>query len=165
MKPGDTIETTVKILKVKKDVPTVLEVIGGRYILDHPDYFRSGAKGQGLTKDNLQQATQNLADLLGRDDPEKIKDLAEKIEKTPAFTTTHPQHYHHAGLDPITYAEKNFSAAELRGFYRINVIKYVSRYERKGGLDDLAKARDYLERLEKLERGAEQNGERGMDQN
>lgn len=152
MKQGDTIETTVKIVKVKKDVPTVLEVLGGRYNLDHPDYFRSGAKGQRIKKDGLQQATQNPADLLGRDDPEKIKELAEEIEKTPAFTTTHPEHYHHSGLDPLTYAEQNFSAAELRGFYRINIIKYVSRYERKGGLDDLAKARDYLDRLEALER-------------
>lgn len=115
-------------------------------------FYKVEPEPQQLTKDNLQQATQNMADLLGQDDPEKIKELAEKIEKTPAFTTTHPQHYHHAGLDPITYAEQNFSTAELRGFYRINVIKYVSRYERKGGLDDLAKAKDYLDRLEELER-------------
>ena len=33
------------------------------------------------------------------------------------------------------------------GFMAGNVIKYVARYERKGGVDDLKKARQYLDWL------------------
>lgn len=36
---------------------------------------------------------------------------------------------------------------ELRGFLRGNVIKYVLRYDRKGGVEDLRKARWYLDAL------------------
>jgi hypothetical protein len=36
---------------------------------------------------------------------------------------------------------------EYQGFLRGNVIKYLARYPHKGGVDDLLKARDYLDRL------------------
>jgi hypothetical protein len=36
---------------------------------------------------------------------------------------------------------------QLEGFYRGNVIKYVARYDRKGGVDDLRKARRYIDQL------------------
>ena len=34
----------VKILKVKKGVPTVIEVDGLKYVCQHPDDFRRGRK-------------------------------------------------------------------------------------------------------------------------
>ena len=37
------------------------------------------------------------------------------------------------------------------GFAAGNVIKYVTRYEKKDGLKDLLKARDYLDRCIKTE--------------
>lgn len=38
------------------------------------------------------------------------------------------------------------------GFYFGNVIKYVCRHKQKGGLDDLRKAKDYLDReIRKME--------------
>jgi len=36
---------------------------------------------------------------------------------------------------------------EFRGFLRGNVIKYLARYRDKGGVEDLRKARHYLDRL------------------
>ena len=38
-----------------------------------------------------------------------------------------------------------------RGFAAGNVMKYVWRYERKGGIDDLKKAQWYLQRLIEME--------------
>jgi hypothetical protein len=35
----------------------------------------------------------------------------------------------------------------FKGFLKGNVIKYVARSDNKGGLDDLKKARHYLEKL------------------
>lgn len=63
-----------------------------------------------------------------------------------------PEHYLRNGVDVIDFAKLQFSDAELKGFYRINVLKYVTRYDRKGGLADLEKARDYLNKLEELEK-------------
>lgn len=61
-----------------------------------------------------------------------------------------PDHYHRGSIDVIKFAEENFAKAELRGFYRINVIKYTTRYDQKGGKDDLDKAEFYLEKLKEL---------------
>lgn len=41
---------------------------------------------------------------------------------------------------------------ELRGFYKGNIYKYVKRYPKKNGLEDLEKARDYIDLLIKLEK-------------
>ena len=51
-------------------------------------------------------------------------------------------HYSAMSIQPIDYIEAN-----QLGFCEGNVIKYVSRYRSKGGLQDLLKARDYLDRL------------------
>lgn len=40
---------------------------------------------------------------------------------------------------------------QFKGFLRGNALKYLIRYELKGGADDLFKAMDYIERLANLE--------------
>jgi hypothetical protein len=62
-----------------------------------------------------------------------------------------PSHYHQNGIDVIGFAELQFSKEELKGFYRINIIKYVTRYDRKNRIEDLKKARFYLDKLITLE--------------
>lgn len=57
------------------------------------------------------------------------------------------QPHYEGGIDPITYGKDNLSPEEMNGFYKMNVIKYVSRCDRKNGLEDLQKARDYLNLL------------------
>ena len=63
---------------------------------------------------------------------------------------TKPDHYHVNGIDVIRFAELQLSKEELKGFYRINILKYVTRFERKNGKEDLIKAQDYLNRLIEL---------------
>lgn len=63
----------------------------------------------------------------------------------------HPSHYHQGGIDVIGFSELQFDKAELKGFYRINVLKYVTRYDRKNGVQDLEKAAFYLDKLKQLE--------------
>ena len=57
---------------------------------------------------------------------------------------TNPKHYDKVGfgIQPLEYITAN----EL-DFLEGNVIKYVSRYPHKGGVNDLLKARTYLEKL------------------
>lgn len=63
-----------------------------------------------------------------------------------------PYHYHKGGIDVIGFAEKKLPKEQLRGFYKINVLKYVTRYEDKNGLEDLEKADFYLQKLIGLEK-------------
>lgn len=63
-----------------------------------------------------------------------------------------PSHYHQNGIDVIDFAEMQLPDVQLKGFHRINVLKYVTRYDKKGTpLDDLKKAKFYLDKLIELE--------------
>lgn len=53
-----------------------------------------------------------------------------------------PQHYLQGGIETIDFIE----AKEL-GFHLGNVVKYVSRWKLKGQVEDLKKARWYLDRF------------------
>lgn len=46
---------------------------------------------------------------------------------------------------------------QTRGFLKGNVLKYLVRYEDKGGMDDLIKAHEYLTRLIAFEDGGDNN--------
>lgn len=62
------------------------------------------------------------------------------------------EHYHTGKIDVWAYGEENFSLDEVTGFHRMNVLKYVSRYGKKGGYNrtDLEKAKVYIEKLLEL---------------
>jgi hypothetical protein len=51
-------------------------------------------------------------------------------------------HYKHLQIQPLEYALKNGL-----GICEHAVIKYVSRWQDKGGIDDLRKARHYIDLL------------------
>lgn len=55
------------------------------------------------------------------------------------------------GIEPIDFMRSRFTAEEMRGYLRGNVIKYLSRYTLKNGVEDLRKARVYLNWLIELE--------------
>ena len=93
----------------------------------------------------------------GRDAQENIKKLQARnnIESTlipsrlEKEEVTTPKHYDQVGfgIQPLEYIIAN----EL-DFLEGNVIKYVSRYPHKGGVNDLLKARTYIEKLIERER-------------
>jgi hypothetical protein len=62
----------------------------------------------------------------------------------PSSFCPHPGHYKTAGTsdDCIAYCLNNDI-----GFLEGNVIKYVTRWRQKNGLEDLRKAQEYLRRL------------------
>lgn len=57
---------------------------------------------------------------------------------------TKQEHYTNNGIEPIEIMRKNFSHDEFVGFCKGNVLKYLLRYKDKNGLEDLEKARIYL---------------------
>ena len=73
---------------------------------------------------------------------ELVKDLRDFANRQ-YDDITKPEHYC-AGynIEPLDYIQKNGL-----DFLEGNIIKYVSRYDMKGGVKDLEKARFYLDRL------------------
>lgn len=77
-------------------------------------------------------------------------DLLKKLEPVGEC----PAHYDHI-IQPWEYMRATFSIAEYRGYLKGNIIKYISRYQWKGGIADLYKLRSYQEELVKFEEGAD----------
>lgn len=55
------------------------------------------------------------------------------------------------GSDSMDLIAKILGKEQFKGFLRGNALKYLIRYELKGGIDDLKKALNYIERLVELE--------------
>lgn len=68
-----------------------------------------------------------------------------------------PHHYHKGGIDVLTYVKDKVSQEKMEGFLQINVLKYVTRYEEKGGSEDLEKAMFYLKKLIEIKKGDTQH--------
>lgn len=63
-----------------------------------------------------------------------------------------PSHYVlEDGSDSMDLIAKILGREQFKGFLRGNALKYLIRYELKGGIEDLRKALDYVERLANLE--------------
>lgn len=59
-----------------------------------------------------------------------------------ADTPTNPDHYSRWNIQPWDFISQN-----KLDFMRGNIIKYIMRYDAKNGLEDLKKARVYLDKL------------------
>ena len=75
--------------------------------------------------------------------------IAEQPSTEPAATAVQVggDHYKKLGIQPIEYI-----AANNLGFCEGNVVKYVSRWKDKNGLQDLEKAKHYIELLIEMEK-------------
>ena len=84
-------------------------------------------------------------------EPIQITDIRNILALDSSDVINKPSHYHSNGIDVIGFAEAQFSNEEQKGFHRINAIKYITRYDRKNGIEDLNKAKFYIDKLIELE--------------
>lgn len=61
----------------------------------------------------------------------------------------HPSHYNRTSVEVIDTLRGMMTDDEYRGFLIGNVVKYISRYSLKNGIEDIKKAKYYLSLLEK----------------
>jgi hypothetical protein len=91
-----------------------------------------------------------------------MKDLVNWLDENPfiekKFISEHkediinkPNHYHKGGTDVLSFVDGKLDRERIAGFHQINVLKYVTRYKEKNGLEDLQKAMFYLKALIDLE--------------
>ena len=58
----------------------------------------------------------------------------------------HPAHYV-GKIEVIDYLEDQLTSEQFEGYLVGNVLKYLSRYRKKNGLEDLKKGQWYLNKL------------------
>ena len=58
-----------------------------------------------------------------------------------------PTHYHSSNPDVPAIQMWDYALSQNLGFFEGNIVKYVSRWRQKGGVQDLQKALTYLQRL------------------
>lgn len=56
-------------------------------------------------------------------------------------------HYKNMGVQPWKAMESWLTPEQFAGFLRGNAIKYLARCDVKGGIDDIKKARHYIDKL------------------
>lgn len=59
----------------------------------------------------------------------------------------HPNHYNSYRREVIDTMRGSTTAEEFRGYLKGNIIKYLTRYQFKNGVEDLKKAQCYLNKL------------------
>ena len=70
-----------------------------------------------------------------------------KLEDVVDTKVDHPTHYTQNSMETIDVIENSMPRVHFCGYLRGNILKYMLRYEYKGGTEDLKKARWYLNRL------------------
>lgn len=73
--------------------------------------------------------------------------LHENDTETHLNNNISPQHYKLGGIETIDYIKAKTSKEQFQGYLIGNVIKYISRFENKNGVEDLEKAKWYLDKL------------------
>lgn len=80
-------------------------------------------------------------------------DLKESKEETsqksyiPHDSVNNPNHYHRGGIECIDALEASMTKEQFLGHLKATAISYLWRYDLKNGLEDVKKARWYIDRL------------------
>lgn len=59
----------------------------------------------------------------------------------------HPNHYNSYSREVIDTLQGSMTPDEFKGYLKGNIMKYVTRYQFKNGVEDLKKAKWYIEKL------------------
>ena len=73
--------------------------------------------------------------------------LNQEPKQEAADMVNNPPHYTNGVIECIDAIKASLTPQQYAGYLRGNVLKYLWRYDRKGGAEDLRKARTYLEWL------------------
>ncbi|WP_158727611.1 DUF3310 domain-containing protein [Levilactobacillus enshiensis] len=111
--------------------------------LDHYEMVADGDDGvTKLINVNLVDGVLKTVDIDGEDSPD-----------------IRPDYYKQNGKDLFDHFTEIMPTQGFRGFMIGNIFKYVTRYPAKNGVEDLRKARTYLDRLIEFEETKSDDGD------
>ena len=85
-----------------------------------------------------------------------LKEFADNDDPAKHLTNdlvNHPSHYTFGSIEVIDYIRDKMAPDEFQGYCMGNILKYISRHKHKNGVEDLKKARVYLDWLIESEEG------------
>lgn len=94
--------------------------------------------GKDVTLDSIWVVDIDDCDLYG-----ELKSDTKKVDDN----VNHPSHYTDGKIECIDAIKSSMSKEAFMGYCKGNIIKYVWRYEHKGGVESLKKAKWYLDKL------------------
>ena len=105
-----------------------------------------------LTKGKIYQVNFEFADCIGVTNDLGVRkkfplEIFKPVIGNEVITDKTKPTYYGTGFDVIDFCQKN-----NLDFMQGNVIKYVTRYKKKNGIEDLEKAKEYINRLIEFER-------------
>jgi hypothetical protein len=74
-----------------------------------------------------------------------------------------PDHYKIGGIETIDIIASKLTHEGFKGYMKGNILKYIIRYENKGGSEDLRKAGWYLDKLTNIEESEEKKESHDVD--
>lgn len=74
-----------------------------------------------------------------------LDQLQPHVHRQQPSDVSSPPHYTTGGIETIDYIRAKLGAAGFRAYCLGNVLKYVSRWQHKGGQKDLEKAGTYMQ--------------------
>lgn len=95
-----------------------------------------------LTQCSLEEGRAVLEGVEGSWTPSRFRLATKKPPKGPNAEQVGGTHYQGTSIQPW-----DFIIANQLGFLEGSIIKYVARFKRKGGLEDLKKAKHFLDKL------------------
>lgn len=102
-----------------------------------------------MAKTNKNNRATNHGHVVEVPEPEPKLYAYPGVEKKHVFK---PDYYREGGKDLLQRFEEGLlTKEETVGFYKGNIIKYLTRFEQKNGIEDLIKAQTYLNRLIEFE--------------
>lgn len=87
----------------------------------------------------------------------KLKEVQANMQSDNLDMVNSPAHYNKAGIETIDIIQ-SVTGDGFETYLQGNILKYICRYKYKNGVEDLEKARWYLNRLIETQIGEEYNG-------
>jgi hypothetical protein len=97
--------------------------------------------------DNTEMTYREVCDAVAAKNQAKRTQNRDDRTQNGADSTQIGGSHYQKDIQPWDYMKAIMSEYEFLGYLRGNVIKYISRYKDKGGVEDLRKAQHYLTKL------------------
>lgn len=116
----------------------VPKVVGAKFKMHMPQVY--GIRKRVLSGSMLGRINDQITDAVTQSKPFMPSNKADDLQ-------VGGDHYKNMGVQPWKAMESWMTPEEFRGFLKGNSIKYLARCNSKGGVEDVKKARHYIDKL------------------
>jgi len=135
MKKTKSIKVAEYFLANPSAVP---KVVGAKFKMHMPQVY--GIRKRVLSGSMLGRINDQITDAVTQSKPFVPSNKADDLQ-------VGGDHYKNMGVQPWKAMESWMTPEEFRGFLKGNSIKYLARCNSKGGVEDVKKARHYIDKL------------------